>query len=84
MLHTASLYGYRTMLQYLIDRGADVGALTLYGKTSADLVRESIVRLEEFRANGVDDKGMSIEPEVVERLNKDIADNTEILNLLEG
>lgn len=84
MLHMASLYGYRTMLQYLIDRGADVGALTLYGKTSADLVRESIVRLEEFRANGADNKGMSIEPEVVERLNESIAANTEILNLLEG
>lgn len=84
MLHTASLYGYRTMLQYLIDRGADVGALTLYGKTSADLVRESIVRLQEFRANGVDNKGVSIEPEVVERLNESIAANTEILNLLEG
>ena len=84
MLHMASLYGYRTMLQYLIDRGADVSALTLYGKTSADLVRESIVRLEEFRANGADDQGMPIEPEVVERLNKSIAANTEILNLLEG
>ena len=53
MLHMASLYGYSTMLQYLIDRGAD-------------------------------NEGMSIEPEVVERLNESIAANTEILNLLEG
>ena len=84
VLHWAVSYEKVDQVVLLVDRGVNLLATNLEGKTAADTVRDSIEGATKAIETGLNSYGQEVSAERIESMKERLVAKEEILKILEG